>query len=219
MKNGHQVVSDKDKKRFQILEFIYSDTNGNQYKLVTSENITDAVKISSDELLLNLRYLENEGLIKCHGQLVESLHPIRVAILHRGVVEYEAAVRKPEESTEHFPAQIFNITNNATVSAQQFGNQNTLNTTQPKNINQESYMLHKIPLILAPQPEGGFTVTSPLLPELVTEGDTVEDALANVKDAFAAVVEAYEDLGRPLPSNMQLSDTSSPIWLEVLIAS
>ena len=29
-------------------------------------------------------------------------------------------------------------------------------------------MLYKIPLLLTPQPEGGFTVTSPLLPELVT---------------------------------------------------
>ena len=49
-------------------------------------------------------------------------------------------------------------------------------------------MLYKIPLVFSPQPEGGFTVTSPVLPELVTEGDTVEEALANVRDALAAVV-------------------------------
>ena len=54
-------------------------------------------------------------------------------------------------------------------------------------------MMYKIPLVLEPQPEGGFTVTSPLLPELLTEGDTVEEALANVQDALAAVIEAYED--------------------------
>jgi len=60
-------------------------------------------------------------------------------------------------------------------------------------------MQYKIPLVLAPQPEGGYTVTSPLIPELVTEGDTVEEALDNVKDALAAVVEVYEDLGRSLP--------------------
>jgi antitoxin HicB len=62
-------------------------------------------------------------------------------------------------------------------------------------------MLYKIPLLLSPQPEGGFTVTSPLLPELVTEGDTLDDALANARDALSAVVEAYEDLGRPFPAN------------------
>lgn len=61
-------------------------------------------------------------------------------------------------------------------------------------------MLYKLPLILSPEPEGGFTVTSPLLPELVTEGDTLSEALANVQDALATVIEIYQDLGRPLPS-------------------
>ena len=61
-------------------------------------------------------------------------------------------------------------------------------------------MLYRVPLVLAPQPEGGYTVTSPLLAELVTEGDSIDEALANVKDALAAVVEAYSDLGRPLPN-------------------
>ena len=53
--------------------------------------------------------------------------------------------------------------------------------------------------MLEPQPEGGYTVTSPLLPELITEGDTVAEALANAEDAFAAVAEIYEDRGRPPP--------------------
>jgi len=57
-------------------------------------------------------------------------------------------------------------------------------------------MVYKLPLLLSPQPEGGFTVTSPLVPELVTEGDTVREALANVQDAMAAVIETYQDLGR-----------------------
>ncbi len=59
-------------------------------------------------------------------------------------------------------------------------------------------MLYKVPLLLSPQPEGGYTVTSPLLPELVTEGDTTEQALADVRDALAAVVETYQDLHKPL---------------------
>ena len=42
-------------------------------------------------------------------------------------------------------------------------------------------------------------MTSPVLPELITEGDSVEEALANAEDAFAAVIEAFQDLGRPLP--------------------
>lgn len=63
-------------------------------------------------------------------------------------------------------------------------------------------MPYKIPLVLTPQPEGGYTVTSPLLPELLTEGDTVEEALANIHDALAAVIETYEDLGRQMPQGV-----------------
>lgn len=80
-------------------------------------------------------------------------------------------------------------------------------------------MLYKLPLVLAPQPEGGFTVTSPMLPELVTEGDTVSEALANAQDALAAVIETYQDLGRPLPSSLQLPDESGPVWLETLVVA
>jgi antitoxin HicB len=80
-------------------------------------------------------------------------------------------------------------------------------------------VLYRIPLLLSPQPEGGFTVTSPVLPELVTEGDTVEEALANVRDALAAVIEAYEDLGRALPSNLRFSDSDGPLWLETVVTS
>ena len=59
-------------------------------------------------------------------------------------------------------------------------------------------MDYKIPLLLTPQAEGGYTVTSPLLPESVTEGDSLSEALDNVKDALAAVIEIYQDLGRRL---------------------
>lgn len=63
--------------------------------------------------------------------------------------------------------------------------------------------VYKVPLILEPQPEGGYTVTCPIVPELVTEGDTLAEAMANASDALAAIVEAYQDLDRPLPSALQ----------------
>ena len=80
-------------------------------------------------------------------------------------------------------------------------------------------MHYKVPLVLTPQPEGGYTVTSPLLPELVTEGDSLDEALASVKDALAAVVEAYADLGRALPQNTLIADASSPVWLETVVTT
>lgn len=67
-------------------------------------------------------------------------------------------------------------------------------------------MEYKIPLLLTPQPEGGYTVTSPLLPEFVTEGDSLNEALENVQDALAAVIELYQDMGRSLPENTHILD-------------
>lgn len=80
-------------------------------------------------------------------------------------------------------------------------------------------MHYKLPLVLTPQVEGGYTVTSPLLPELVTEGDSVAEALDNVKDALAAVLELYEDLGRPLPRSTFLPTPQEPIWLETVVSA
>ena len=77
----------------------------------------------------------------------------------------------------------------------------------------------KVPLVMTPQPEGGYTVTSPLLPELVTEGDSLGDALENAKDALAAVVELYQDLGKSLPKSMWTPGGDGPVWLETAIAA
>ncbi len=63
--------------------------------------------------------------------------------------------------------------------------------------------IFKVPLVLTAQPEGGYTVTSPVLPELLTEGDTLEEAVHNVQDALAAVIETYDDLGKQLPANLR----------------
>ena len=79
-------------------------------------------------------------------------------------------------------------------------------------------MIAKIPLSLEPQPEGGYTVTSPLLPELITEGDTIEEALANAEDAFMVVLEIYEDEGRPLPTGILVDDANSPLSVEAILS-
>src|SRR4051794_36228581 len=65
-------------------------------------------------------------------------------------------------------------------------------------------VLYRVPLVFTPQPEGGYTVTSPALPEFLTEGDSLEEAHANVRDAFDAVVELYAEQGRPLPGSITL---------------
>ena len=74
-------------------------------------------------------------------------------------------------------------------------------TSDPKAQHLET--LYKLPLLLVPQPEGGFTVTCPVLPELLTEADTVEEALANVENALAVTLELCTELDRSLPAGVE----------------
>ena len=49
--------------------------------------------------------------------------------------------------------------------------------------------------------EGGFVVTCPALPGLVTEGDTFEDARAMAADAIRGYLESLVKDGLPLPAD------------------
>jgi antitoxin HicB len=53
---------------------------------------------------------------------------------------------------------------------------------------------------------------------LITEGDSVEDALENVRDALAAVIEIYRENGRDLPASMVISDATCPLWAEMVVS-
>lgn len=64
--------------------------------------------------------------------------------------------------------------------------------------------LNKLLLLLEPQPEGGYTITCPLLPNLITEADTLDEVIPNVADALTALLEAYEDLNKPVPDMISL---------------
>ncbi len=53
----------------------------------------------------------------------------------------------------------------------------------------------------------------------MTEGDSIAEALTNVQDALAAVVEMYQELGRTLPPNALILDANAPLWLETVVAT
>ncbi len=59
----------------------------------------------------------------------------------------------------------------------------------------------KIVLRLEPAEEGGYIVTSPLDPELITEADTIEGAFANARDAIRALKQARVKLRRRLSAS------------------
>ena len=51
----------------------------------------------------------------------------------------------------------------------------------------------KIKIVLEPSDEGGYTVYVPSLPGCISEGNTKEEAMANIKEAIELYLEPVED--------------------------
>jgi antitoxin HicB len=60
-------------------------------------------------------------------------------------------------------------------------------------------MRYAYPYELLPQPEGGFTITFPDVPEAITQGEGEEDAAAMAEDALVTALSFYTDNAEPLP--------------------
>jgi predicted RNase H-like HicB family nuclease len=51
----------------------------------------------------------------------------------------------------------------------------------------------KLKIMLEPSDEGGYTVFVPALPGCISEGDTKEEALKNIREAIELYFEPVED--------------------------
>lgn len=56
----------------------------------------------------------------------------------------------------------------------------------------------KIKVVLEPQEEDGYTVYAPSLPGCVSEGDTKDEALRNIKEAIELYLEVEEAEIKPV---------------------
>lgn len=52
---------------------------------------------------------------------------------------------------------------------------------------------------LSPADGGGFAALVPDLPGCMSDGETPQEALANVQDAITGWMEAAREMGRPIP--------------------
>jgi len=70
-------------------------------------------------------------------------------------------------------------------------------------------------VVLLPEPEvGGFSVSVPALPEIATQGETEEEAMANAREAISLVVFDRAERGEDIPP----SDIEAPRFERIAIA-
>ena len=60
-------------------------------------------------------------------------------------------------------------------------------------------MTYRYTIIFEPQPNGGYHAYCPALRGCHSEGDTLEEATANVREAIKAYLESLTAHGEPIP--------------------
>src|SRR5215467_5739990 len=59
--------------------------------------------------------------------------------------------------------------------------------------------LYRCQVYLVPETEGGFSVLSANLPGVASQGETEEEALRNIVEAFEGVLATYKEGGEEIP--------------------
>jgi antitoxin HicB len=54
-------------------------------------------------------------------------------------------------------------------------------------------------LVIVPEQEGGYSVFVPELPSVATQGETIEEARANAREAIEGYIEVMHEDGLPIP--------------------
>ena len=61
-------------------------------------------------------------------------------------------------------------------------------------------------VVMTPDMSGGYVVTCPALPGLVTEADTLEEARAMATDAIQGYLESLRKDGEPIPTDESFTE-------------
>lgn len=79
--------------------------------------------------------------------------------------------------------------------------------------------IYSIRLYLEPNETGVYTVTSPDIPGLVTEGTTPEEIQANVQEALEALKMAWQEMGKNLPPVLRPALKDRPQTVDLLVTA
>ena len=106
------------KQRFQFIHRLWEITDGDQNKRVLVKEISEPLGLNENNSRVIIQYLHSEGLLEIttHGFNIPRYIDASLYIKHKGVLEVEQALSKPESTTPHFPAGVVNYINVGTMN-------------------------------------------------------------------------------------------------------
>lgn len=64
---------------------------------------------------------------------------------------------------------------------------------------------------LSEEDGGGYLITFPDLPGCMSDGETIEEVIANGRDAFSGWMSARADIGKPIPKPTRHGESAEPV--------
>jgi len=95
------ALTKKKAQRFEYLKALYDATDGDSSAFVDMDAVADGIGFDRLTAVAVMQYLDQEGLAEFRYM------GGGIGITHRGVVEVERALSKPEQATQYFPP--FNV--------------------------------------------------------------------------------------------------------------
>ena len=111
-------IDDIKAQRFKFLHYLWDSTGGDQNKRMLIRQVSEPLKLDEKEARTIVQYLAGESLIvvTTHGFNVPSYLDASLYITHKGIVEVEQILSKPESPTQHFPPSVVNYINVGTMT-------------------------------------------------------------------------------------------------------
>ena len=126
------------RQRFQFLHKLWKITGGDHSKQVLVRTVSNELNLDENQTRIIVQYLNGEELLEIttHGFNVPSYLDASLYIKHKGVIEVEQALSKPESPTPHFPASVVNYINVGTMTNSNIA-QASSNATQTVTLSPE----------------------------------------------------------------------------------
>jgi len=111
-------IDEIKKQRFLFLHQLWKLTAGDHSKRVSVRQVSEPLNLKENDARTIVQYLVGENLLEIttHGFNIPSYSDASLYIKHKGVVEVEQALSKPESPTIHFPASVVNNINIGTMT-------------------------------------------------------------------------------------------------------
>ena len=209
-------IDEIKKQRFLFLHQLWKLTAGDHSKRVSVRQVSEPLNLKENDARTIVQYLVGENLLEIttHGFNIPSYSDASLYIKHKGVVEVEQALSKPESPTIHFPASVVNNINIGTMTnsniSQASSGVNQMITINPETKQDLLDLINTLKEFLENE-----ELRREQKDELSSDISTIESQINSPKPKTRIISESLSSAKNILESASSIAITAAPIVAQI----